>query len=132
LFSNNYNKIIDKNNLLIIKLTLRMQNKSVIIRNFNLHYFFWASSFYFKQHLFSKNLLNINARNRRNINSFSKNYNKKLSRHLNYNQLIVCYKENDKSINILRYKRENKKLIWLFFNKNNAKFSNTKEVSTSS
>jgi hypothetical protein len=32
LFLNNYNKIIDKSNLLTIKLILRMQDKSVIIK----------------------------------------------------------------------------------------------------
>jgi hypothetical protein len=37
---NSYNKIIDKNNLLAIKLTLRMQDRNIIIRNFNLYYFF--------------------------------------------------------------------------------------------
>jgi len=36
---NNYNKIIDKNNLLAIKLTLRMQDKSIIVKKINLHYF---------------------------------------------------------------------------------------------
>jgi len=38
LFLNNYNKIIDKSNLLTIKLILRMQDKSVIIKK-KLHYF---------------------------------------------------------------------------------------------
>jgi len=71
------------------------------------------------------------VRNRRNVNSFSKNYNKKLLRRSNYNRLIVRYRKNSKSINILRYKQENKKLIRLFFNKNNIEFSNVKEVSTS-
>ncbi len=70
-------------------------------------------------------------RNRRNVNSFSKNYNKKLLRRSNYNRLIVRYRKNSKSINILRYKQENKKLIRLFFNKNNIEFSNVKEVLTS-
>jgi len=37
---NSYNKIINKNNLLAIKLTLRMQDRNIIIRNFNLYYFF--------------------------------------------------------------------------------------------
>jgi len=37
---NSYNKIIDKNNLLAIKLTLRMQDRNIIIRNLNLYYFF--------------------------------------------------------------------------------------------
>ena len=69
-------------------------------------------------------------RNRRNVNSFSKNYNKKLLRRSNYNRLIVRYRKNSKSINILRYKQENKKLIRLFFNKNNIEFSNVKEVLT--
>jgi len=71
------------------------------------------------------------VRNRRNVNSFSKNYNKKLLRRSNYNRLIVRYRKNSKSINILRYKQENKKLIRLFFNKNNIEFSNVKEVLTS-
>jgi hypothetical protein len=34
-----YNNIINKNNLNAIKQALRMQNKSVIIKDFNLHYF---------------------------------------------------------------------------------------------
>ncbi len=36
-----------------------MQDKIIIIKIFNLHHFFWTSSFYFKQYLFLKNLLNI-------------------------------------------------------------------------
>ncbi len=35
----NYNNIINKDNLDAIKQALRMQNKSIIIKNFNLHYF---------------------------------------------------------------------------------------------
>jgi len=50
-------------------------------------------------------------RNRRNINSFLRNYNKRLLRRLNYDRLIVYYKRNSKSINILQYKQENKKFI---------------------
>jgi len=69
-------------------------------------------------------------RNRYNINSFSKNYNKRLLKRLNYNRLIVCYKKNNKSINILQYRQENKKFIRLFFDKNNIKSSNVKETST--
>jgi hypothetical protein len=69
-------------------------------------------------------------RNRRNANSFLKNYNERLLRRLNYDRLIVYYKRSNKSINILRYKRENKKLIRLFFNKNDIKFLNAKEVLT--
>ncbi len=42
---------------------------------------------------------------------FLRNYNKKLLRRSNYNRLIVRYKESNKSINILRYKREDKKFI---------------------
>ncbi len=71
-----------------------------------------------------------NARNRRNINSFLRNYNKRLLRRLNYNRLIVYYKRNSKSINILRYKQKDKKLIRLLFDKNNIKSSNAKEVLT--
>jgi hypothetical protein len=36
---NNYNNIINKNNLNEIKQTLRIQDKSIIIKDFNLHYF---------------------------------------------------------------------------------------------
>ncbi len=64
------------------------------------------------------------------ISSFSKNYNKKLLRRLNHNRFIVCYKKNSKSINILRYRQEDKKFIRLFFDKNNVKSSNAKEVLT--
>jgi len=70
------------------------------------------------------------VRNRRDVSSFLKNYNEKLLKHLNYNRLIVCYKKNNKSINILRYKQENKKFVQLFFNKNNVKSLNTKEILT--
>ena len=35
----NYNEISSKENSLILKQTLRMLNKKVIINNFNLHYF---------------------------------------------------------------------------------------------
>jgi hypothetical protein len=70
------------------------------------------------------------VRNRRNASSFSKDYNEKLLKCLNYNWFIICYKENNKSINILQYKRENKKFIRLFFNKNDIKSSNVKKVLT--
>ncbi len=36
---NNYNNIINKDNLNAIEQTLRMQDESVIIKDFNLHYF---------------------------------------------------------------------------------------------
>jgi len=49
-------------------------------------------------------------------------------RRLNYDQLIVYYRKNSKLINILRYKQEDKKFIQLFFNKNDVKSSNAKEV----
>ncbi len=39
LFFDNYNDIINKDNLNAIEQTLRMQDESVIIKNFNLHYF---------------------------------------------------------------------------------------------
>jgi chorismate mutase len=70
-------------------------------------------------------------RDRRNANFLLRNYNKKLLERLNYDRFIVRYKENSKSINILRYKQEDKKLIRLSFNKNNVRFSNAKEVLTS-
>jgi len=70
------------------------------------------------------------VRNRRNINSLLRVYNEKLLKHLNYDQFIVRYRENSKSINILRYKQEDKKLIRLSFNKNDVKSSNAKEAST--
>jgi SOS-response transcriptional repressor LexA len=69
-------------------------------------------------------------RNRRNTNSFSKNYNEKLLKRLSYNQFIVYYKEDNKSINILQYKQKNKKLIRIFSNKNKIEFLNAKEVLT--
>jgi len=67
-------------------------------------------------------------RNRRNANSFLRNYNKRLLRRLNYDRFIVCYKRNSKSINILQYKQKDKKLIRLFFDKNDVKFLIPKEV----
>jgi len=70
------------------------------------------------------------VRNRRNINSLLRVYNEKLLKHLNYDQFIVRYRENSKSINILRYKQEDKKFIRLSFNKNDVKSSNAKEAST--
>jgi len=39
LFFDNYNNIINKDSLNAMKQTLRIQNKNVIIKNFNLHYF---------------------------------------------------------------------------------------------
>ncbi len=69
-------------------------------------------------------------RNRRNVKSLLRVYNEKLLKHLNYDQFIVRYRENSKSINILRYKQEDKKFIRLSFNKNDVKSSNAKEAST--
>jgi hypothetical protein len=66
--------------------------------------------------------------NRCNTNSLLRNYNKKLLRRSNYDRFIVRYKENSKSINILRYKRKNKKFIQLFFNKNDVRFLSAKEA----
>jgi hypothetical protein len=66
--------------------------------------------------------------NRCNANSLLRNYNKKLLRRSNYDRFIVRYKENSKSINILRYKRKNKKFIQLFFNKNDVRFLSAKEA----
>jgi len=70
------------------------------------------------------------VRNRRNVKSLLRVYNEKLLKHLNYDQFIVRYRENSKSINILRYKQEDKKFIRLSFNKNDVKSSNAKEAST--
>ncbi len=39
LFFDNYNDIINRDSLNAIKQKLRMQNKNVIIKKFNLHYF---------------------------------------------------------------------------------------------
>jgi hypothetical protein len=50
-------------------------------------------------------------RNRYNINSFSKNYNERLLKRLNYNRLIICYK---KIANRLIYYNINKKIKNLF------------------
>ncbi len=36
---NNYNKIINKNNFLAIKLTLRIQDESIIVKKFNFNFF---------------------------------------------------------------------------------------------
>ena len=58
LFLSNYNKTIDKNNLLTIKQFLYIQNKSIIWKKFNL-YFFWIDSFDSRQYLLLKNLLSI-------------------------------------------------------------------------
>ena len=53
----NYNEISSKKNLFVLKQTLRMSNKNVIMNDFNLHYFHWSESSYFRQHLLSNNLL---------------------------------------------------------------------------
>ncbi len=42
---NNYNDIINKDNLNAIEQTLRMQDENVIIKDFNLHYFFKRASY---------------------------------------------------------------------------------------
>ena len=39
LSSVNHNKILKKENFFALKQTLRMQNKNIIINNFNLHHF---------------------------------------------------------------------------------------------
>ena len=35
----NYNEVLSKEHLFILKQTLRMSNENVIVNNFNLHYF---------------------------------------------------------------------------------------------
>ncbi len=39
LFFNNYNNVINRDNLNTIQRTLKMQKKNIIINNFNLYYF---------------------------------------------------------------------------------------------
>ena len=53
----NHNKILKKENFLMLKQTLRMQDKNVIINNFNLHYSVWKEFLYSKQHSTLNNLL---------------------------------------------------------------------------
>ena len=53
----NYNEISLKKSLFVLKQTLRMSNKNVIVNNFNLHYFYWNESLYFKQHSLLNDLL---------------------------------------------------------------------------
>ena len=36
----NYNKILSRKSLFVLKQTLRMSNENVIINNFNLHHFY--------------------------------------------------------------------------------------------
>ena len=59
LFSGNHNEISSKKKIFILKQALRMQKKNVVMNNFNLHHFLWKKLLYFKQYLFSNNLLNI-------------------------------------------------------------------------
>ncbi len=87
---NNYNNIINKDNFDAIEQALRMQNKSIIIYN--------------------------NALCRCYINAFTQYYNKRLLKSTNYNRFVICYKRDDKLINILRHKQEDKKLVKLFVN----------------
>ena len=53
----NHNKISEKESFFALKQTLRMQNESVIINNFNLHHSVWKEFLYLKQHLLSNDLL---------------------------------------------------------------------------
>ena len=53
----NYNEILSKESLFVLKQALRMSNENVIVNDFNLHHFHWSESSYFKQHLLSNNLL---------------------------------------------------------------------------
>ncbi len=50
------------------------------------------------------------------IDDFTQFYNEKLLKNTNYDQFVVCYEKNDKSINILRHKQKDKKLVKLFVN----------------
>jgi len=43
-------------------------------------------------------------------------YNEKLLRNTNYNRFIICYKKDNKLINILRHKQKDKKFVKLFVN----------------
>ncbi len=59
-------KIIhEKENLSNIEKMLHMLKESILVENFNLHYFTWEESFYSKQHLLLNELIkmitNINA-----------------------------------------------------------------------
>ena len=54
-----HTKTTNLSNLFALKQTLRMQNESIIVDNFNLHYSLWARSFYSRQHALSKTLLEL-------------------------------------------------------------------------
>ena len=53
----NYNKILSKESLFVLKQALRMSSENVIMNDFNLHHFHWNKSSYFRQHLLSNDLL---------------------------------------------------------------------------
>ena len=55
--SANHNEILKKESFFALKQALRMQNESVIVNDFNLHYFVWKEFLYSKQYLLSNNLL---------------------------------------------------------------------------
>ena len=38
-FSVNHNEVLQRKNFFVLKQTVRMQNKNIIIKNFNLHHF---------------------------------------------------------------------------------------------
>ena len=59
LSSTNYNEISKKESFFALKQTLRMQDKNVIVNDFNLHHFVWKEFSYSRQHLLSNNLLII-------------------------------------------------------------------------
>ena len=57
LSSINHNEILKKENFFALKQTLCMQNKNVIMNDFNLHHSVWERFLYSRQHLLSNDLL---------------------------------------------------------------------------
>ena len=57
LSSVNHNEILKKESFFALKQTMYMQNKNVIINDFNLHHFVWKKFLYLKQYLLLNDLL---------------------------------------------------------------------------
>ncbi len=55
----NHEVIYEKENLSNIEKMLHMWRKSILVEDFNLHYFTWEESFYSKQYLLLNELIKI-------------------------------------------------------------------------
>ena len=120
----NYNEILSRKSLFVLKQTLRISEKNVIVNNFNLHHFHWNKLLYFKQHLLSNDLLIVMRFIDATLSLFKNTIIK------NYYWFVFCNTESHRQTYFLRNNSWNEKFIQSFIYWHNLWFKNAKEIKT--